>query len=169
MEQKITSPFLKALVIGLLMIIVSLVIVFTGNQINGAMQWAIYGVFIVGIIFSISQYGKEINYNSGFGNYFAHGFKIAAVITLIMIAYLLIFMAFMPEFKDQALDEARKSMQKKDGITQEQIDQAINLTRKSFFPFLIAGALFIYLIIGAIASLIGAAITKKHPQVIHEA
>jgi hypothetical protein len=44
------------------------------------------------------------------------------------------------------------------------MDKAIEISRKFFTTFLIAGTLVGYLIFGAIASLIGAAITKKNPN-----
>jgi hypothetical protein len=39
------------------------------------------------------------------------------------------------------------------------------MMEKYFIPFAIGGALFMYLLIGVIASLIGAAIAKKNPEV----
>jgi hypothetical protein len=73
-------------------------------------------------------------------------------------------MTVFPEFKDKAMDEARKSMNAKNNLSEEQIEKAIDITRKFFMVFLIGGALLGYLLFGAIASLIGAAITKKDPQ-----
>ncbi len=72
-------------------------------------------------------------------------------------------MTVFPEFKDKAMDEARKGMTTKN-LSEEQIEKAIDITRKFFMVFLIGGALLGYLLFGAIASLIGAAITKKDPQ-----
>ena len=60
------------------------------------------------------------------------------------------------------MEEARKNMQEKN-LSEEQMDKAIEITQKFFTTFLIAGTLFGYIILGAIASLIGAAITKKNP------
>jgi hypothetical protein len=44
------------------------------------------------------------------------------------------------------------------------MDTAIEISRKFFMAFLIAGTLVGYLAFGAIASLIGAAVTKKNPN-----
>jgi hypothetical protein len=44
------------------------------------------------------------------------------------------------------------------------VDQALGFTRRFFWPFLIAGTLVSNLLVGAIGSLIGAALTKKTPQ-----
>jgi hypothetical protein len=163
MQQKITSTTVKGFIIGLIMIALSLTVSFLGLQSNSIFQWLGYGIFLIGIILAISQYGKQLNYNSKFGDYFAHGFKVSAVVTLLMIVFLIIFMTVFPEFKDKAMDEARKGMTTKN-LSEEQIEKAIDITRKFFMVFLIGGALLGYLLFGAIASLIGAAITKKDPQ-----
>jgi hypothetical protein len=53
-------------------------------------------------------------------------------------------------------------------MSEDQIEQALNMTKKFFMVFLIGGALLGYLLFGAIASVIGAAITKKDPHPLQE-
>lgn len=168
MEQKVTSTATKGVVIGLIMIVVALAIAFSGMEMNGPLQYIIYAVYIAGLIYSIHLYGKEIDHNSTFGNYFAHGFKIAALVTIIMIAYVIIFMYAFPEFKEKAMDTARKQMAANKNMTSDQVDKAMDITRRFFTVFLIGGALVGYLFIGAIASLIGAGVTKKNPHPVTE-
>ena len=86
MQQKITSTTVKGFIIGLVMIAVSLTASFSGIEASGAFQWVIYCIFFAGIIVSIYQFGKQVNHNSTFGNYFAHGFKTSAMVTILMIA-----------------------------------------------------------------------------------
>lgn len=167
MQQKITSTTVKGFIIGLIMIAVSLTASFSGIEASGAFQWVIYCIFFAGIIVSIYQFGKQVNHNSTFGNYFAHGFKTSAMVTILMIAFLVIFMTVFPEFKEKAMEEAKKSMSSKN-LSPEQIEKALDLTKKFFMVFLIGGALLGYLLFGAIASLIGAAVTKKDPRPIDD-
>lgn len=167
MEQNITSTTTKGLIIGLILVVLGLVIYFLKLDINGPVKWIGYIVFIGGIIWSVNSYGKQVNYNSTFGNYFAHGFKVAAFITAILIIYVVIFNALFPDFKEMAIEESRKGMMKKN-LTPEQIDQGIAITKKFFMVFVVGGTLVIYLIVGAIASLIGAAVTKKEPNNVVE-
>jgi hypothetical protein len=54
-------------------------------------------------------------------------------------------------------------MAKNPKMTDEMIDQAITMTKKLFLPFAIAGAIFGTGFLGAIGSLIGAAVAKKNP------
>ena len=142
MQQKVTSTTVKGFLIGLVMIAISLTASFMGVSASGSFQWVIYCVFFLGIIFSIYQYGKQVDYNSTFGNYFAHGFK-------------------------TAMEEARKKMSSKE-VSQEQVEKALEITKKFFMILLIGGALVGYLLLGAIASLLGAAVTKKDPRPLED-
>ncbi len=164
MEQKITSTTTKGIVISLVLIVFTLVTYFANIKANGPLQWVGYAFFIGGIIWSVNYFGKQSKYNCTFGNYFAHGFKVSAVVTVIMIIYLVLFIFLFPDFKENAISEARKSMLEKNNLTSDQIDQAIQMTRKFFMVFLIGGTLVAYLFFAAIAALIGAAVTKKEPN-----
>ena len=164
MEQPVTSTTTKGLVIGLIQVILALVTYFANIEVSGPVQWIGYAVFIGGVIWSVYSYGKQLEYNSTFGNYFAHGFKVAALVTAIMIIYIVIFIALFPDFKEKALDKARVAMRAKNNMTEEQMTQALEWTKKFFMVFLIGATLLGYLILGAIAALIGAAITKKQPN-----
>ncbi|HXS57091.1 MAG TPA: DUF4199 domain-containing protein [Hanamia sp.] len=164
MEQPITTTSTKGVVIALILVVLALASYFLDMKANGPLQWLGYAVFIGGIIWSIMSYGKQINHNSTFGNYFAHGFKVAALVTAIMIIYVIAFIFIFPDFKEKAIDEARKSMEAKNNLTQEQITAGLDMTRKFFMVFLVGGTLLGYLFFGALASLIGAAVTKKEPN-----
>jgi hypothetical protein len=167
MQQKVITTTVKGFIIGLIMIVISIIASFMELQANSYFHWLGYGIFLVGVILSISQYGKQINYNSTFGNYFAHGFKVSALVTLMMIVFLVVFMTVFPEFKDKAMEEAKRGMAEKN-LSEDQIEQALNMTKKFFMVVLIGGALLGYMFCGAIASVIGAAITKKDPHPLQD-
>jgi hypothetical protein len=163
MEQPITSTSSKGILIALIMIVLSLAMYFLDMQ-NAAMGWISYGIFFIGIILSVSIYGKQINYNSGFGNYFTHGFKITALVTVIMIIFMAIFIIAFPEVKEKALQEQKIALDKMGTLTDEQMKQSTELTRKFFMVFTIGGTLLQYIILGTLAALVGAGITKKRPN-----
>lgn len=164
MEQKITTTTTKGLVIGLIIIIISLATYFANLDVNGPVKWVGFIVFIAGIIWSVNSYGKQVDYNSTFGNYFGYGFKVSAVVTILMIIYLAVFVALFPDFKEKILEQTRAGMRQNDKMTEEQITQAMEISRKFFMVGLIGFTLLGYLIFGAISALIGAAITKKQPN-----
>lgn len=163
MEQPITSTSSKGILIALIMIVLALAMYFLDMQ-NAAMGWISYGIFFIGIILSVSVYGKQINYNSGFGNYFTHGFKITALVTVIMIIFMAIFIIAFPEVKEKALQEQKIALDKMGTLTDEQMKQSTELTRKFFMVFTIGGTLLQYIILGTLAALVGAGITKKRPN-----
>ncbi len=167
MEQKITSSTTKGLIIGLILIVLGLIIYFLKIDVNGPVRWLQLLIFVAGIIWSVMSYGKQLNYHSTFGNYFAHGFKVTAVATVILIIYIIIFNIVFPDFKENAIDQSRKGMTEK-GMTSEQIDQAITITKKFFMVFVVGGLLIVNMLAGAISALIGAAVTKKVPVQLGE-
>ena len=164
MEQPVTTTTTKGIVIGLILTVIGIAIYFANVDLNGPVKWVSNAVFVLGIIWSVYNYGKQVNYNSTFGNYFAHGFKVSAVVTVIMILYIVILITIFPDFKEKALEQAKEGMQKGGKMTSEQIQQGLTLTKKFFMVFAIGGTLIGYLIFGALASLVGAAITKKQPN-----
>lgn len=164
MEQTITTPVTKGIAISLILIVIALATYFLDLSDNKAMQYIGYIIFIVAIIWSVNSYGKQINYNSTFGNYFAHGFKVSAIVTIFMIIFTVIFILLFPEIKEKGMETARKSMEAKGNMSQEQITQAIGITQKFFMVFVLGAALVFYLFFGAVGALIGAGITKRNPE-----
>jgi len=164
MEKKITTPVTKGIVISLILIVIGLVTYFLDMSANKAMQWVGYIIFIAAIIWSVSSYGQQIDFNSTFGKYFSHGFKVTAIVTLFMVIFTAIFISIFPDIKEKAMELARKSMEAKGNLTSDQITQALEITRKFFMVIALVGALVGYLFFGAIASLIGALVTKKNPH-----
>ncbi len=165
MEQKVTTPVVKGVLISLGLIVLGLALYFTGQSMNQALGSIQYVILLGGIIWGCINYANQMNNNVTFGNVFAHGFKITAVVTVIMIIYTVIAFKFIfPEMQDMAMEKARESMAKNKNITDDQIEAGINMTKKFFMVFVVGGILFFFMIIGLISSLIGAAASKKNPQ-----
>jgi hypothetical protein len=164
MEQTVTTSSTKGIIISLILIVIALATYFLDLDASSGIQYVSYVIFIAGIIWSVNIYGKQINHNSTFGNYFAHGFKVAALVTAIMIIYVVIFVNLFPDMKEKAMEAARKNMEAKGKMTPDQITQALTFTKKFFMVFAIGATLLGYLIFGALASLIGAGVTKKNPH-----
>ena len=119
--------------------------------------------FFIAIIFACIHYANQKQGYVTFGNVFGHGFKITAVITVILLAYTLLAMTVLfPEMKDKifAMQEAKMEEQ---GMDSEKIEQGMKFMKNNFMLFMIIFLIFGILIIGCIASLIGAAAAKKKP------
>ncbi len=164
MEQnKPISHIVAGLIIGAVMIIYSLTLYFTNAMQNRALGWLGYLFMIIGIIIFINQYGKAKNNEVTFGNLFGYGFKTTAIIALVITIFSLIFFFAFPEFKTEILAAIRTGMEEQSSTTESQIDTAMNMMEKNFILFFIVFPALIYAFFGCIASLIGAAITKKKP------
>jgi len=164
MEKKVTSHIVKGLIISLILILISVISNLTGNERSSWVTWASNIILFGGIVWACISYGNQMNHEVTYGNVFAHGFKTSAVITVITIAFTIIFLLAFPDIKEKALEIARQEMDKQSQLTDDQKDTAMEITRKFFLPITIGAILLMYLIVGLIASLIGAALTKRNPQ-----
>ena len=164
MEQKVTSPTTKGLIIALALVVLSLIVQFTGSEQTIWGRWLGIVILCAGVIWACISYGQQMNGNVTFGNVFAHGFKTSAVVTVLSILFMVIILLVMPDIKEKGMEAARAEMEKNPNMTESQIEQGVAMASKFFYVFLIAGILFGYLIIGLIASLIGAGVTKKTPK-----
>jgi hypothetical protein len=163
-QQKPISNVTAGLVIGGLLVVLSLVSYYLNNNAASAVQWLTYLVIIGGLIVFINLYAKAHDYSFSFGNLFAYGFRTTAVYTLVVIAFVVIFNMIFPAMKEKGFDLARQKLEQDGKLTDDQIDSAIQMTRKYFWVFAIGGTLLANIIMGAIGSLIGAAVTKKRPN-----
>jgi len=165
MEQKVVSPVQKGIIITLLLIVFGLIIYFTNQIENKALSYLQYVILCGGIIWSCVYYAKQMKGNVTFGNVFAHGFKTTAVTAVLTAVWTFISVKFLfPDIADKSLDIAKKQMESQGNLSDEQVQQALDMTRKFFVPFIIGGILLMFAIIGAIGSLIGAGVAKKNPQ-----
>lgn len=164
MEKKVTSPAVKGIIISLLLIVYALgiqLLDLSKNRGLGAIQFLL---FVGAVIWSGIYYAKQMEGNVTFGNVFSHSFKVTAAIAAIMVVFTAILLKFIsPEQLEQGIQEARADMEAKN-MSDDQIDNAINITRKFAFPFAIAGVLIMFMFVGLIASLIGAGVAKKNPR-----
>lgn len=165
METKIVQPWMKGLILSLVTIAFSLVLYFTGQWQNKSLGYIQYAIILGGLIWSCIYYAKQMNGDVTFGNVFAHGFKITAALIVITVVYTFISLKFLfPEMEDKIIEEAAKQMEARGGLSDDQIKQALDMTRKFLMPFAIGGIILGYAILGAVASAIGAGIAKKNPK-----
>ncbi len=165
METKITPAWLKGLLTSLVLIIIGMIIYFAGQAQNKSLGWIQFCIMFAAIIWSCINYAKQMQGNVTFGNVFAHGFKVTAAIAAITAVYTYIAFKFIyPEMIDASIEEARKSMEAKGSLSDQEVKQGLDMVRRFFLPFAIGGLIITTAILGAIASLIGAGVAKKNPN-----
>jgi hypothetical protein len=161
METKVTSHITKGLVLSLIFIVIGLVGRFTNLDLEPWFGWISLVILIAGIIWGVMNYGAQMNHTVSFGNLFAHGFKITAVIICITFVYTLLSVyVIFPDTVDRIIRYSIESGR----MTAEQAQQNPEMIKKMTTVFMMVGAILGTAIIGAISALIGAAVTKKKPQ-----
>ena len=164
MEKQITSHIVKGAILGGFTILFSIIVYVFNLFAIQWLNWVSYAVIMGGIIYGNIVYANQNNNNVSFGNIFAHGFKTTAVVIVITVIYtLLALFVLFPDMVDKIIEMSRVEMAKNPKLTDEMIEQGIAMTKKLFLPFAIAGAIFGTGFLGAIGSLIGAAVAKKNP------
>jgi hypothetical protein len=161
-ETKIMSPQIKGLLIALVVIILHIAGYFTGLGFTTTWyNWVVNLVLLAAIIFACVHFANQKQGFVTFGNVFLHGFKISAVITIIMLVYtLLAFTVLFPDMKEKIFEMQAAQMEKQ-GMDEDKMEQATSAMKNFFWPITIGVTIFGTLIWGAISSLIGAAVAKK--------
>lgn len=165
MENKKLSNLNAGLLLFLFMVVFTLIINMGGFQRNTQLNWISYLIIIGGIILLVIKYGKDMDNNVTFGNLFAYGFKTIAITTIFFIAFSVFFYMIFPEYKDQLLQIARENALKNaTPDTRDNVEKGMEIFQRFFFVGMVAGILISFAILGAIGSLIGAAVAKKEPN-----
>jgi hypothetical protein len=78
-----------------------------------------------------------------------------------MVLFYLIF----PEYKEQLMEVAtQKAIERAGGADTENVLKGMEMFKRFFWVGLIAGIMFSFALLGAIGSLLGAALSKKNPN-----
>ena len=162
-ETKIMSPQIKGLLIALLVIIIGIVGYYTDLAFTGWYSWIGNCVMFIAIIIACVHFANQKQGYVTFGNVFLHGFKVTAVVAVILLLYSMLAMTVLfPDMKERIFEIQQSKMEER-GLDGDKIDQAMTMMKKYFTVFMVMGVIFGTMIFGCIASLIGAAVAKKKP------
>jgi len=162
-ENKIMSPQIKGLLISLIVIILGIAGYFTNLAFSSWYGWIVNLVMIAAIIIACVHYANQKQGYVTFGNVFLHGFKITAVVIVILLIYtVLAFTVLFPDMKEKIFEMQRTKMEES-GIDDDKLETAMDTMKKYFWVGMAIAVIFGNLIFGCIASLIGAAVAKKKP------
>ena len=160
-ENKIMSPQIKGLLIALIVIILGIAGYFTGLGFSTWFNWVVNAIMFAAIIIACVHFANQKQGYVTFGNVFLHGFKITAVVAIIVLVYsLLAFTVLFPDMKEKIFEMQQAQMEKQ-GLDDDKLEQATTMMKKYFMIFLVIGVIFGTLVLGSISSLIGAAVAKK--------
>lgn len=163
-QQKIMSHYIKGVLISLLVILLGIIGYFAGLAYQPWYSWTVNGILFIAIIIGCVHYANQKDNYVTFGNIFSYGFKMTAIIALIMVAYTLLSMGIIfPEIKEKTIELTRERMEEQGKMSDSQIDTALETMSRFFLVGAILGAMIGTLIFGLVASLIGAGVAKKKP------
>lgn len=140
----------KGLLTGAAMISISLVIFYSGQPFDSPLQYLIYAVYAGGIIWTIYGFSRSEQNTNKFPGFFLQGFKCFIVITLLMVMFTFVFNKLHPEFKEDMVKAYRNELVKKGNSTPAEILKNIEQAKDYYLTMLISGAIFGYLLIGAV-------------------
>ncbi len=127
---------------------------------NAAFRWGSVLVFALVVILSCINFSKINGGDVTFGQIFSNGFRTTAVITVLFALVYIIFYLLVPDYKESMMEFSTKQ-QLANGATTDQVAAAGEWMEKYFLVFAVGGIVFLDLLIGVVASLIGAAIAKR--------
>jgi len=156
---------MAGLILALISIVTFVAFYVTGRSFDKSGLSYLPMLLVVGLlIFFVIKYSNDKDNNVTFGNCFGYGFKSTAIMALIVFAFVLIFVLVQPSYKQEFLDFMSAEMDKDPKITEDQKATTMNAMDKFFMISILGGGLFMNLLIGCVASLIGAAVAKKNPR-----
>ncbi len=162
MDEKVTTPVIKGIVISLVLAVLSIGGQLMDLETESWYKWLTTLLLFGSIIGACILFSNQNNNLVTFGNVFADGFKTTAVVTCLTILITVVMFMLMPELKERVFTEASRQAEKA-GATDEMIEKQMGFVRSMFWVFVVGGVMVTYLVIGVIASLIGAGVAKKRP------
>ncbi len=164
MEEKKINHFIAGGIVGAISILFSVVLIITDQMQNQQLGWIGTFLMVLVLIYFIVPYAKSNAHSLGFGELFSFGFKSSAFSTIIILAFQIVFNLVFPETQEKMIEFTRQKMMEDPRVTDDADEKGLEFVRKGYWPFLIGGTIFATLFSGLIASLIGAALSKKNPK-----
>jgi hypothetical protein len=169
--KKTQTHIMYGFVTGLIMIAINAAMVVGKLSFNPKTQWIgliAYAVFLGGLIMNAMAFSKANNEDITFGQAFSSCFKATAIIAIVCTAWALLSLVIFPNMETEMIELTRRKLIEQGKVSEDQIETIMSMTRKMFKVSLIAGAVFGTMILGALFSLIAAAVAKKNPQPVYE-
>jgi len=117
--------------------------------------------FIAFLFLTQKEYRDQLGGYMNFGKGFTAGFLFAIISGVMVAVFIYLYFAILsPEMVEKSLSTTQAKLSEK-GLSQDQIDKALDITRKYFPVFGAIGSVIFSAFIGVIISLIGAAIFKR--------
>mgnify|MGYP003343654681 CR=1 FL=1 len=152
--MKLSRPTAIGLISGICIIILSLVIYYLKGDFNNEAQYTTYVFYLGTVIYSQYLLFESTPGKLNFGRFFAEGFRTFIVITFLMVVFTWLFIYLHPEIKEEMARRSREDKIKLGNRTPVQIEAEVTEAKKKFITIFTSIAIFGYLMIGSLGSLI---------------
>ncbi len=159
------SPAIKGIITAILMIGIILMIYNQGKNADTRLQYFVYAIYAIGIVWTLITFRQTEAYTGSFGNLFSQGFRCFIVVTLFMALFYGIFNYSHPEFAEESAKVYREQLELSVAKNQRlptEVDSEVATFKKQYTLKLVSGAIFGYLIIGvAVTAAISAFLMRR--------
>ncbi|TCJ19287.1 DUF4199 family protein [Flaviaesturariibacter flavus] len=150
-----------ALLIAVVMLGIHTWIHTRGLGLNPSMLLAATLPMVIGIFYNTWQHAR-VTPGSTFGTNFAYGFRIASVITVIMVLFVVIFFKAFPGYKDHLVEALQRSVDRRSsGMDDEAVSKAIQDWDQHFTQRIVTIYIFLHLVTGAVAAALAALVSTR--------
>lgn len=124
-------------------------------------QLLVYGWLMAGIVWAMIRVKQANPSEATFKALFQTGFRVFMIVSLLMAVFTGIYFSQQTEFRDQKIIENTELLKQAGNHTPTEIAQNEERLREMFLPLMISGAIFRYLIVGALVSVISAGFFQR--------
>lgn len=148
------------LITGLATIIFGALMLAMKMDMDSGLQYVTYLIMLAGLVMNAMAYAKANDNYVTFGNVYGSCFKAVLIMSVMALVWGIVIIYAFPNLKDEVLSKMADKFEK-DGTPEEQAEVAMNMTEKYWGVTMIFGSLIGTMFMGALLSLIAAAIPKK--------
>jgi tetrahydromethanopterin S-methyltransferase subunit B len=148
------------LITGLATIIFGALMLAMKMDMDSGLQYVTYLIMLAGLVMNAMAYAKANDNYVTFGNVYGSCFKAVLIMSVLALVWGIVIIYAFPDLKDEVLSKMADKFEK-DGTPEEQAEVAMNMTEKYWGVTMIFGSLIGTMFMGALLSLIAAAIPKK--------
>jgi hypothetical protein len=153
--KNISSKYI-GLITGCLMVLLSLLMYYQFHYPDtGTVKYVCFSIYTIGIIFALVNFKNNSSEEKEFKNYFSEGFKTFVVVSLIMAIFTWVFYKMNPQIFEKAIEEINKVNSLDTSRTPQEVIDNGNKIRDIKLPMTVTLNTIMYMILGALVSLIG--------------
>lgn len=145
------------LITGGLMVLISLLMFYQFHYPDtGTVKYVCFSIYTIGIVAALFNFKNKHTEVKEFKDYFSEGFKTFVVVSLMMAIFTFVFYKMNPQIFEKAIEEINKINSLDTSKTPAEVIENGNKIRSIRLPMTVAINTIMYMIIGALVSLIGA-------------